>query len=77
MIDMTSVGMRVTFPYKSVYCSAKFAVKSTIESMCYGLKQIGVHIKIIEPINISSAFLRNLKFYSGETMIKIPVMVQK
>lgn len=77
IINVTSVGGRVTFPTNSVYHGAKFAVEGVTESMYHELKEIGVQAKIVEPGSIASDFLKNSEFYNDETMVEYQPMIQK
>ncbi len=57
VINVSSIGGRIGFPYNSVYHSSKFAVEGLSESMRYELADHGVRIKLIEPGGIRTDFL--------------------
>lgn len=49
IINIASMGGRLTFPYYSLYHSTKWAVEGFSESLHYELKPLGIRVKIIEP----------------------------
>lgn len=56
IINIASVGGRVTFPLYSIYHGTKWAVEGFSESLHFELKQLGIKIKIIEPGAIKTDF---------------------
>ncbi len=56
IINIASVGGRVTFPLYSIYHATKWAVEGFTESLGFELKQFGVRVKIIEPGAIKTDF---------------------
>ncbi len=56
IIQISSMGGRLTFPLYSVYHASKWAVEGFSESLHYELNQFGIKIKIIEPGAIKTAF---------------------
>ncbi len=61
IIQVSSMGGRVTFPMYSIYHSSKWAVEGFSESLQYELRQVGITIKIIEPGVIKTNFYSNKK----------------
>jgi len=59
ILSITSVGGVVGQPFNDVYCSAKFAVEGLLESLAPVAQSFGVHIAIIEPGAVASAFIAN------------------
>ncbi|WP_214072985.1 SDR family oxidoreductase [Mucilaginibacter sp. dw_454] len=49
IINISSVGGRVTFPFSSLYHATKFAVEGMTESLQYELNPLGISLKIVEP----------------------------
>ncbi|MCT4614107.1 MAG: SDR family oxidoreductase [Marinifilaceae bacterium] len=49
IINFSSVGGRVVFPYLSMYHATKFAVEGLTESLQYELNPFGIKLKLIEP----------------------------
>jgi NAD(P)-dependent dehydrogenase (short-subunit alcohol dehydrogenase family) len=49
IVNVSSVGGRLTFPLYSVYHATKWAVNGFSESLTFELKEHGIRVKIIEP----------------------------
>ncbi len=49
LINVASMGGRLTFPLYSIYHATKWAVDGFSESLQFELKPLGIHVKIIEP----------------------------
>jgi NAD(P)-dependent dehydrogenase (short-subunit alcohol dehydrogenase family) len=56
IVNMSSVGGRITFPLYSVYHATKFAVEGFSESLQYELREFNIRVKIIEPGPIRTPF---------------------
>eukprot|EP00300_Choanocystis_sp_HF-7_P030193 c38961_g1_i1.p1 GENE.c38961_g1_i1~~c38961_g1_i1.p1 ORF type:complete len:315 (-),score=72.87 c38961_g1_i1:93-968(-) len=59
IINVSSVGGVWGQPMNDVYCASKFALEGFTESMASVYRQFGVHVSLIEPGAIKSAFLAN------------------
>jgi len=49
MVNITSVGGRIAFPFDSIYHGTKFALEGLSESIQYELEPFGIKIILIEP----------------------------
>ena len=56
IINIASVGGRITFPLYSLYHGTKWAVEGFSESLHYELRQFGIRVKLIEPGAIKTDF---------------------
>ena len=56
IVNIASVGGRMTFPLYSIYHSTKWAVEGFSESLQYELEQFNIRVKIIEPGPIRTDF---------------------
>jgi short-subunit dehydrogenase len=56
IVNVASVGGRITFPISSLYHATKWAVEGFSESLQYEVEQFGIRIKIIEPGPIKTDF---------------------
>lgn len=56
IINVSSVGGRVTLPYFGVYNSTKFALESLSDALRYELRPFGIDISLIEPGVIRTNF---------------------
>jgi len=56
IVNIASLGGRVTFPFYSIYNSTKWAVEGFSESLQFELDQFNIRVKIIEPGPIKTDF---------------------
>ncbi|HEY6886054.1 MAG TPA: SDR family oxidoreductase [Nitrososphaeraceae archaeon] len=64
IVNITSLGGRISFPLNSPYHATKFALEGLSESIRYELEPFGIKIIVIEPGGVGSNFLKNLKWAS-------------
>ncbi len=77
IINISSVGGKVTFPFGSLYHGTKFAVEGITESLVFEMEQIGVKAKIVEPGSIATDFGgRSFDFQNDENVAEYQPMVQ-
>lgn len=56
IVQIASVGGRVTFPLYSIYHATKWAVEGFSESLQYELEPLGIRVKLVEPGAIKTDF---------------------
>lgn len=56
IIQISSMGGKITFPLYSIYHATKFAVEGFTESLHYELSQFNIKLKLIEPGPITTDF---------------------
>jgi NAD(P)-dependent dehydrogenase (short-subunit alcohol dehydrogenase family) len=56
IINVSSVGGRITLPYFGVYSSTKYAVESLSDALRYELRPFGIDVTLIEPGVIRTNF---------------------
>lgn len=56
LVNVASVGGRVTFPLYSIYHATKWAVEGFTESLAYEVEPLGIRVKLIEPGPIKTDF---------------------
>jgi short-subunit dehydrogenase len=56
IINVSSVGGRITLPYFGVYNSTKYAVESLSDALRYELRPFGINVALIEPGVIRTNF---------------------
>ncbi|MGB8035061.1 MAG: SDR family oxidoreductase [Nitrososphaeraceae archaeon] len=61
IINISSMGGRISLPLDSIYHGTKFALEGLSESIQYELEPFGIKIILIEPGVIGSNFMMNLK----------------
>ncbi|SET79490.1 NADP-dependent 3-hydroxy acid dehydrogenase YdfG [Natronincola peptidivorans] len=49
VINISSIAGKTTFPYQSLYHGTKWAIEGISEGLLYELRQLNIHIKIVEP----------------------------
>ncbi|WP_426278628.1 SDR family oxidoreductase [Chryseobacterium sp. S-02] len=69
IINISSIGGKMTFPMGSLYHGTKFAVEGISESLNYEVAQFGGKVKIVEPGMIATDFSgRSLVFSNDESI---------
>ncbi len=78
LINVSSVGGKITFPLGSLYHGTKFAVEGITEALNFELNAIGAKAKIIEPGAIRTDFAgRSFDFQNDESLTEYQDLVQK
>ncbi len=70
IINVSSMGGKITFPLGSLYHGTKFAVEGISESLQYEVEQFGVKVKIIEPGAIATDFAGRSFDFSHDSSLK-------
>lgn len=69
ILNVSSIGGLITFPFISLYHSTKWAVEGFSESLSYELGTQGIQVKIIEPGGVATDFGgRSLTFASQKRL---------
>jgi NAD(P)-dependent dehydrogenase (short-subunit alcohol dehydrogenase family) len=78
IINISSMGGRMTFPLGSLYHGTKFAVEGISESLRYEVEQFGGKVKVVEPGAIATDFAgRSFDFHQDDSMAEYKDIVQK
>jgi NAD(P)-dependent dehydrogenase (short-subunit alcohol dehydrogenase family) len=78
IINISSMGGKMTFPLGSLYHGTKFAVEGITESLRYEVEQFGGRVKIVEPGAIATDFAgRSFDFNHDESMTEYQNIVSK
>jgi NAD(P)-dependent dehydrogenase (short-subunit alcohol dehydrogenase family) len=56
IVNVSSVGGKVTFPLGTLYHGTKFAVEGMSEALAYELESIGIKVKVVEPGGVKTNF---------------------
>lgn len=76
IVNISSIGGKVTFPLISLYHGTKFAVEGISESMAFEMATFGGKIKIVEPGAIRTDFAsRSFDVQNDESMSEYQPMV--
>jgi len=65
IVNVASVGGRMTFPASSLYHATKWAVEGFSESLQYELEEFNIRVKIVEPGPIKTDFYDRSKEITG------------
>lgn len=77
IINISSIGGKITFPLGSLYHGTKFAVEGISEALHYEMNAIGVKVKIIEPGMVATDFGgRSFDFNNDEALTEYQGLVQ-
>jgi NADP-dependent 3-hydroxy acid dehydrogenase YdfG len=69
IINISSIGGKITFPLGALYHGTKFAVEGISESLSFEVEQFGGRVKIVEPGMIATEFAgRSFDFSNDESM---------
>lgn len=78
IVNISSIGGKMTFPLGTLYHGTKFAVEGLSEALHYELDPIGIKVKIVEPGAIATDFGgRSFDFTNDESMEEYQPTVQK
>lgn len=78
IINISSIGGKMTFPLGTLYHGSKFAVEGLSEALHFELEAIGVRVKLIEPGMIKTDFSgRSFDFTNDESMKEYQGLVGK
>lgn len=78
IINVSSIGGKMTFPLGTLYHGSKFAVEGLSEALSFEMEAIGVKVKIIEPGVIKTDFAgRSFDFNNDESMVKYQGVVDR
>lgn len=65
IVNMSSIGGRLTSPLASAYYASKFAVEGLSDSLAYELRMHGIRVKLVEPAHFRTRFIeRSLQWVS-------------
>lgn len=70
IINVSSMGGKMTFPLGSLYHGTKFAVEGLSESLRYEVEQFGGQVKIVEPGAIATDFAGRSFDFNHDTNLK-------
>ena len=78
IINISSIGGQMTFPFFSLYHGTKFAVEGISDSLAWELGEFGVKVKLVEPGRIETDFgTRSLDLQNDPGLEEYQPLVQK
>lgn len=76
IVNVSSMGGRITFPLGTLYHGTKFAVEGLSEALQYELAPLGVRVKVVEPGGIKTDFGgRSFDFTNDPTLTEYQPLV--
>lgn len=76
IINISSIGGKMTFPLGSLYHGTKFAVEGISEALNFEMEPIGVQVKLVEPGMIATDFGgRSFDFQNDESIVEYQPVV--
>lgn len=77
IVNISSIGGKMTYPLGTLYHGTKFAVEGLSEALSFEMDAIGVRVKIVEPGVIKTDFSgRSFDFNNDETMVEYQGVVR-
>jgi NAD(P)-dependent dehydrogenase (short-subunit alcohol dehydrogenase family) len=77
IVNISSIGGRMTFPLGTLYHGTKFAVEGLSESLHYELAPLGIRVKVVEPGGIKTDFGgRSFDFSNDPALTEYQPLVQ-
>ena len=78
IINVSSVGGRITFPFSSLYHATKFAVEGLTESLQYELNPLGIQLKLVEPGGYKTEFAgRSMTLFNSDGIAEYKAPFEK
>jgi short-subunit dehydrogenase len=65
IVNITSMGGRISIPLSTFYHGSKFALERVSESLQYELEPFGIKMILIEPGAVGSNFWKSIKIANG------------
>ena len=76
IVNISSIGGKMTFPLGTLYHGTKFAVEGLSEALSFEMEAIGVKVKIVEPGMIKTDFGgRSFDFSNDESLTEYQAFV--
>ncbi len=78
IVNVSSMGGKMTFPLGTLYHGTKFAVEGLSEALSFEMAQIGVKVKIVEPGQVKTDFSgRSFDFNNDPSLVEYQEIVGK
>ncbi|QJD97227.1 SDR family oxidoreductase [Mucilaginibacter robiniae] len=78
IINVSSMGGKITMPLGALYHGTKFAVEGISEALSFEVEQFGGKVKIVEPGAIATDFTgRSFDLHVDETLTEYQPLIQK
>lgn len=68
VVNVSSIGGRISSPFLGIYCASKFAVEALSDALRLELRPFGVRVVVIEPGPIRTGFEDRLRTEAGDLL---------
>ena len=77
IVNISSVGGRMCYPFGTLYHGSKWAVEGLSEALHFELIPLGIRVKVVEPGGVATDFAgRSFVFTNNESLAEYQPMVQ-
>ncbi|MCP2168710.1 SDR family oxidoreductase [Goodfellowiella coeruleoviolacea] len=76
IVNLSSVGGRMTFPLGTLYHGSKFAIEGASEALSFELAEVGVRVKIVEPGVVRTDFGRTMDIPNDERLVEFQEIIR-
>ena len=77
IVNVSSIGGRLTLPFSAIYSGSKFAVEGISEALTWEMREIGVRVKLVEPGMIKTNFGNAMEFNNDSSLSEYQRLVGK
>ncbi|HEX7374985.1 MAG TPA: SDR family oxidoreductase [Steroidobacteraceae bacterium] len=72
IVNMSSLGGRVSIPFQAMYCASKFAVEAYTEALRMETRPFGIQVAMIEPGDFATRFTANRRLVAASMLPTSP-----
>lgn len=72
IVNMSSLGGRVSVPFQAMYCASKFAVEAYTEALRMEVRPFGVQVAMVEPGDFATRFTENRRMTAAASSALTP-----
>jgi NAD(P)-dependent dehydrogenase (short-subunit alcohol dehydrogenase family) len=65
IVNVSSIGGVIAFPFHTMYCASKFAVEGLTESLRFETREFGIHVSLLEPGDFLTGMTEHYEWSEG------------
>ncbi len=65
IVNVSSIGGLIAFPFHTMYCASKFAVEGLTECLRFELREFGIHVSLLEPGDFLTDMTQHYEWCEG------------
>lgn len=77
IVNVSSIGGRLTLPLSALYSGSKFAVEGISEALSWEMREIGVRVKLVEPGMVKTNFKNAMEFSNDTSLAEYQSLAAK